>query len=172
MAASEMAVWIEIVASLAVLVTLVFLTVQIRQANALMRSEARQAQMINDQEHIYKIIQHPDIAASFTSQGTIGDEEKTRLMFWIVASMRARENEWFQYRQGVLDATTWASYRQVIPFTLGTQRARALWHLCQVFFDSEFVEIVDEMIEGEPAKRVLAGLRCCGVVTQAWGRSE
>ena len=76
MAASEMAVWIEIVASLAVLVTLVFLTVQIRQANALMRSEARQAQVINDQEHIYKIIQHPDIAASFTSQGTIGDEEK------------------------------------------------------------------------------------------------
>ena len=35
MAASEMAVRVEIVASLAVLVTLVFLTVQIRQANAL-----------------------------------------------------------------------------------------------------------------------------------------
>jgi len=48
MAASEMAVWVEIVASLAVLVTLVFLTVQIRQTNALMRSEARQAQVIND----------------------------------------------------------------------------------------------------------------------------
>ena len=41
MAASEMAVWGEIVASLAVLVTLVFLTVQIRQAKALMRSETR-----------------------------------------------------------------------------------------------------------------------------------
>ena len=40
MAASEMAVRVEIVASLAVLVTLVFLTVQIRQANAMMRSEA------------------------------------------------------------------------------------------------------------------------------------
>ena len=142
-----MAVWIEIVASLAVLVTLVFFTVQIRQANALMHSEARQAQVINDQEHIYKIIQYPDITASFTSHRTIGDEEKTRLMFWIVASMRAREIEWFQYRQGALDATTWASYRQVIPFTLGTQRARTIWHLCQEFFDSEFVEIVDEMIE-------------------------
>ena len=93
MIGSEIAVWVEIVASLAVLVTLVFLTVQIRQTNALMRSEARQAQVVNDQEHIYKFIQHPDIAASFTSQKTIGDNEKTRLMFWIVASMRARENE-------------------------------------------------------------------------------
>ncbi|VUX55581.1 protein of unknown function [uncultured Woeseiaceae bacterium] len=70
-----------------------------------------------------------------------------------------------------LDDTTRASYRQVIPFTLGTQRARAIWHPCQVFFDSEFVEIVDEKTEGESANRVLAGIRCCGVVTQAWGRS-
>ena len=69
MVASELAVWVEIVASLAVLVTLVFRTVQIRQANALMRSEARQSQVINDQEHIYKVIQHPDIATSLTSQG-------------------------------------------------------------------------------------------------------
>ena len=52
MIASDIAVWIDIAASLAVLVTLVFLLVQIRQTNALMRSEARQAQVINDQEHI------------------------------------------------------------------------------------------------------------------------
>lgn len=122
MAASEIAVWIEIAASLAVLITLVILVVQIRQTNALMRSEARQAQMINDQEHIYKFIQHPDIATSYATDSKIGEEQKTRLMFWIVASMRARENEWFQFKHGALDATTWASYRQVIPFTLGTQR--------------------------------------------------
>ena len=88
MAASDLAIWIEIAASEAALVTLVFLTVQIRQSNALMHSEARQAQVINDQEHLYQIIQHPDIAASFAAQGEIRDDEKTRLMFWIVASMR------------------------------------------------------------------------------------
>jgi len=150
MVGSEIAVWVEIVASLAVLVTLVFLTVQIRQSNALMRSEARQAQVINDQEHLYKFIQHPDILTSFTAQGKIGKDEKTRLMFWIIASLRARENEWFQFKHGALDATTWASYRQVIPFTLGTQRARALWSLCQVFFDPDFVDIVNKTIEGAP----------------------
>ena len=150
MAASDLAIWIELAASVAVLVTLVFLTVQIRQSNALMRSEARQAQVINDQEHLYQIIQHPDIAASFAAQGEIRDDEKTRLMFWIVASMRARENEWFQYGHGALDATTWASYRQVIPFTLGTQRARAFWNICQAFFDPEFVKVVNETIEGAP----------------------
>jgi len=65
---------------------------------------------------------------------------------------------------------TWASYRQVMPFTLGTQPARVIWNLCQAFFDSQFVEIVDEMIEGELADRLLAGFRCCGVVAQLWGR--
>ncbi len=150
MAASEIVIWIEIAASLAVLITLVFLVVQIRQTNALMRSEARQAQVINDQEHIYKFIQHPDIAASYATDGKIGEDEKTRLMFWIVASMRARESEWFQFRDGALDATTWGSSRQVIPFTLGTPRARALWNLCSGFFDPAFVTIVNETIEDAP----------------------
>ena len=150
MGTSELTIWIEIAASLAVLVTLVFLVVQIRQSNALMRSEARQAQVINDQEHIYKFIQHPDIATSYATAGKIGDDEKTRLMFWIVASMRARENEWFQFKQGALDATTWASYQQVIPFTLGTKRARAIWNLCSGFFDPAFVTIVNETIEKTP----------------------
>jgi hypothetical protein len=144
MPASEMAIWIEIAASLAVLVTLVFLVVQIRQTNALMRSEARQAQVVNDQEHIYKFIEHPDIATSDATDGKIGEDEKTRMMMWIVASMRARENEWFQFKHGALDATTWASYRQVIPFTLGTQRARAIWNLCGGFFDPAFVTIVNK----------------------------
>ncbi len=64
--------------------------------------------------------------------------------------MRARESEWFQFRGGALDATTWGSYRQVIPFTLGTQRARALWNLCSRFFDPAFVTIVNETIEDAP----------------------
>jgi hypothetical protein len=68
----------------------------------------------------------------------------------IVASMRARENEWFQFRHGALDATTWASYRQVIPFTLGTRRARAIWNLCSQYFDPEFVTLVNETIDDAP----------------------
>jgi len=147
---SSLTAWIEIAASFAVLVTLIFLNIQIRQSNVLIRSEARQAQVINDQEHIYKFIEHPDIATSYTKPEKLTDDERTRLNFWIIASMRARENENFQYKHGALDEVTWVSYRQVIPFTLGTRRARSYWEACSPFFDPDFVKMVNEMIADQP----------------------
>ncbi len=103
MARLTLAAWIEIAASFAVLVTLIFLNIQIRQSNALIRSQARQALVINDQEHLCKFIEYPDIASSYTKIEKLADDERTRLNFWIIASLRARENEYFQYTHGALD---------------------------------------------------------------------
>ena len=71
MSADQIAIWVEIFASVAVLITLVFLNVQIRQTNALMRSESRQAQVVIDQEHISKFIEHPELAAAYGSDDHI-----------------------------------------------------------------------------------------------------
>ncbi|MEL6859628.1 MAG: hypothetical protein AAGJ84_11065 [Pseudomonadota bacterium] len=40
----------------------------------------------------------------------------------------------------------WETYRGVIFFVLGTPRTRALWSLCKVYFNREFVDMVDDMI--------------------------
>lgn len=150
MNAIDIATWVEVVASIAVLVSLVFLNVQIKQTNSLMRSEARQAQVVIDQEHIAKFIEHPDLASAYASKESLDHDDKTRLWFWVVLSMRAREHEWFQYQHGALDSQSWDSYKRVIPFTLGTNRTRRYWSVTRAFFDPGFAELVDEMIRDQP----------------------
>ena len=140
----------EIIGVVVVVVTLIYLAVQVRQGAELLRSESRQAQITNDLNGVYKIVDQPEIARTFCRDDTPSFAEKTRLQFWIVGQMRAREHEWLQYRSGALDEDTWSRYRGVIFFLLGTTRAREHWNLCSPFFNAEFVAMVRDMMEGVP----------------------
>jgi len=140
----------QIVGVVVVVATLLYLSIQVRQGKELLRSEARQVQVNNDQNNVYQFIEHTRLATSHAGFGEATFEEKARLVFWIVASMRAREHEWLQYREGTLDRDGWMAYRGVIYFTLGTERARAIWGLISQFFNQDFVGMVAEMMEGVP----------------------
>ena len=140
----------EIIGVIAIVATLIYLSVQVRQGAELLRSESRQAQVTNDQDGVYKFVEHPELSSLFCQTETPSLAEKTKLNFWIIGQMRAREHEWLQYRSGALDEETWLSYRGVIYFLLGTERARALWELCSPFFNSDYVAMVEEMMAGVP----------------------
>ena len=140
----------EIVGMIIVVVTLIFIAIQSQQNGALLRSEARRIQVSNDIELLFKFMEFPEIAQSFSSPGKIEYEKKLQLYFWLIAFCRAREHQWFEYRKGVLDETAWKSYSKVIPWAFGTDRNRRLWKSFRENFDPEFVAIVDKMIEGPP----------------------
>lgn len=140
----------EIIGVIVVVVTLIYLTIQVRQGADLLRSESRQAQVTNDQSGVFQFIEHPELGRFFSQVETPDFSEKTQLLFWIISQMRAREHEWLQYRSGALDEETWLSYRNVIYFVLGTERARALWSLCSPYFSSDYVEMVGKMVEQTP----------------------
>ena len=133
-----------------VVFTLIYLSMQVRQGAELLRSESRQAQVTNDQNGVYKFVEHPELGLLFSREETPSFVDKTKLQFWIIGQMRAREHEWLQYRSGALDEETWLSYRGVIYFLLGTERAREHWDLCSPFFNSDYVEMVGKMMEGVP----------------------
>lgn len=140
----------EIVGVIAVVITLIYLSVQVRQGAQILWSESRQAQVAYDQGGVYKFVEYPELGRLFSQAETPTREEKTRLLFWMIGQMRAREHEWLQYRTGALDEETWISYRDVIYFLLGTERARELWNLCSPYFNQDFVAMVSTMIDGVP----------------------
>jgi len=140
----------EIIGVIVVVVTLIYLSVQVRQGAELLRSESRQAQVANDQNGVYRIVEHPELGRLFSQKETPSFEEKVRLQFWIIGQMRAREHEWLQHRSGAMDEDTWMSYRDVIYFLLGTERARALWEMCSPFFNPDFAEMVRDMMDDVP----------------------
>ncbi len=140
----------DIAGVIVVAATLIYLAVQVHQGAQLLRSESRQAQVTNDQNGVYKFVEHPDLGRIFSQTEPPGLEEKIRLQFWIIGQMRAREHEWLQYKNGALDEETWMSYREVIFFLLGTERSRALWELCTPYFNPGFVEMVKTMAANTP----------------------
>ncbi len=141
----------EVVGNLVVVVTLIYVAVQVRQGSATLRSDSRQSQVNTDQNGVYLFVEHPELANYFSQDETPTFEQKTKLIFWIIAQMRAREHEWLQYKSGALDEETWKSYRDVIYFLLGTPRSRALWRVCSQYFNSDFVGMVDGMMANAPA---------------------
>jgi hypothetical protein len=140
----------QIAGVLVVVVTLPYLAIQVKQGAQLLRSESRQVSLTTDQSGVYKFIEFPELGQSFSTAETPTFEEKTQLMFWLIAQMRAREHEWLQYKAGALDGDTWLSYRDVIYFILGTARTRALWEVCAPYFNTAFVEMVSEMVDAAP----------------------
>ena len=140
----------EIIGVIVVIVTLIYLSVQVRQGADLLRSESRQAQVANDQNGVYRFVEHPELGRFFSHKETPGFEDKIKLQFWIIGQMRAREHEWLQHKSGAMDKDTWVSYRDVIYFLLGTERARALWEMCSPFFNPDFAEMVKKMMKEVP----------------------
>ena len=140
----------EIIGVIFIVITLIYLAVQVRQGAEILRSEARQAQVSNDQNGVFRFIEYPELGRYFSQDETPTPAEKTQLIFWIIGQMRAREHEFLQHRSGAMDEETWLAYRDVIYFLLGTQRARDLWALCSGYFNPDFSAMVEEMMKDVP----------------------
>ncbi len=148
MALEQYAYLAEILGVIVIVTTLIYLSVQVRQGSALLRSEARQAQVSADLDIIYKWMEFPDLQESVAKSGRLAHDEKVRLYYWLVAFCRIREHLWFQYRDGALDETAWKSYRNVIPWIFSAERTRRYWADFSPNFDPEYVEMVNQLIEG------------------------
>ena len=136
----------ELIGLIVIMVSLVFIAIQIKQAAEGMRSEARQVQTNQDLSLVSILIEYPAIGKAYSQAETPSFEEKTQLVFWIIGQLRAREHEYMQYKSGVLDEAAWESYRGVIYFVLGTPRARQMWGQIRSYFNPEFSQVVDTMI--------------------------
>ena len=141
----------EIIGLIVIMISLVFIAVQVKQSTDAMRSEARQTQTNLDLSLVTRLVEYPEIGRIFSQSEVPSFEEKIQLSFWMVGQMRTREHEWLQYKSGALDEETWESYRGVIYFVLGTPRAREMWNLMKVYFNEEFVSMVQDMMIDVPA---------------------
>ena len=151
MTLNEVSSLAEIAASLAVVFSLFYLAIQVRQSNVLSRAQTRQSMMQLGQDELFLEVAHPDLVTAFTKE-SISEEERVKLNAWLTAAMRAREYEWFAHRDGVVDTPMFQSYVGVIPILLGTERSRKWWdaHRDINEFDSEFVKFVDRVLEQPP----------------------
>ena len=137
----------ELVSAVAIVVTLGYLAVQTQQNTAAIEATVRQGMLAGDQQQLYQWIEHPNL----NKRTNLTELEKVQVSAHITAFIRTRENHWLQYENGVLDESTWLSYRNaMIPVIFSSEYGRAVWNefTLRGRFDQEFVRQINEWVFG------------------------
>ena len=142
----------EIIAAATVVASLIYLAVQMRQNNELLRSESRQALVTNDVTSLSAGFQNADVFAKYVAGDDLSPEEQLRMSFMFALDLRNREFEYFQYTNGILDEQTWLAYRHVVLINHSSGRGRHWWDsIGRGIVDPAFAELVDELlVDAEP----------------------
>ena len=141
----------EILSAVAVVATLIYLSRQLKHGRMLARAQHRQRMVEQANEELYKWMSDPNLRDCFCKTTELSREEQGKLHYFLLAAMRQREWEWFQYRDGVIDKDLYQAYRAVIGLHLGIPRTRRWWSAVgRIGFNGDFVQEVDAFVEGRP----------------------
>ena len=139
--------WLTLVDNIAVVSGIIFLAVEIRQNNELLRSESRQALITNDVTSLVANFQNADVFAKLVSDQQMSAEDQIRLSFMYTIDLRNREFEYFQYINGILDEQTWLAYRHVLLINHSAGLGRKWWdEVGRGIVDPTFGKLVDELL--------------------------
>jgi hypothetical protein len=152
MTLTDIGAYANLLAAAGVIGSLLFVAYQIRQNNKLLRAQTRQTMVERAQSELLAQVADPEIRRLYDKPGPLTEPEKIRLHFWIIACLRQREYEWFQFRSGLLDRDVYQAYGKVILFALGTERNRLWWREMGDFtgLSPEFKAVVDELLARNP----------------------
>jgi hypothetical protein len=143
--------WLTLIANVAVVGGIVFLAIEIRQNNELLRSESRQTLVANDVTSLTANLENADVFAKLISEDELSAEDQLRLSFMYALDLRNREFEYFQYINGLLDEETWLAYRHVILINHSTDLGRTWWdEVGRGIVDPDFAELIDELLVNAP----------------------
>ena len=141
----------EILGSLTVIGTIFYLAIQVRHAAAVAKATAQQsaAQMSNDTMMATLDSQILSRASRKATSGEdLSPEELSNYIRWVWVRMRAAENSYYQYRQGLLDSEIWLGYAMTIIAHLGTGSvAKPHWDRVSLSYSESFVEEVAKILE-------------------------
>lgn len=141
----------ELVSSIAILVTLIILVVEIRQNTEAQNAQSRQAVLQSSQTELLYSVSNPELTLSIVKPGALTPEENTRLGDYLTAIMRAREYSWLQFNNGIIDDEQWATEQVVIESVLSSTRTRKWWNVIgKEQVGADFAAFVDDRLRGKP----------------------
>lgn len=153
MSLEQLAYLAEIIAAIAVVPSLVYLVVQVRQSNAQGRATARYA-FVQAMSDINLLVAQDKTTASVWRRGlespdALDDDEL--MQFWMLMGQYA--NAWmvmYQLHQdGMLPENQWSVVRKDILGILSSSGGRAFWKMGAKAFDRDFVHYVNALLESE-----------------------
>ena len=151
----------EIISSVAILVTLLYLAIQTEQNTDAINSQSRQslAESAVFEQTIW--MQYPQLSRFIVDSSIeLTFEQKVQLDSMMLMSISRREFAYRQYQAGVLDENVWNQEAEIIALLLGTERTRSWWNaIGKSGFEADFANVVDLIIKGKPYHPYWDGLK-------------
>jgi hypothetical protein len=143
----------EILSSVAVLATLVYLAIQTQQNTTAIQADVRQGLVASTQAILLYASSNPEID-EFYYKPELTDGEKRRLSTFLLTLATNFETYWLQYQNGSLDERTWRAQLGAIVGTFSAPRTRTWWKNAvaqgTAGLDPEFVAEIDKRLEATP----------------------
>lgn len=141
----------EFIGAIAIVITLVYLAIQVRQNTRMMRASIRQARS-DSAVHFYALgatSEMAEIRVKETRGETLTDVEEERTFLWNIATWRSQQTIFFQARDGLLDAQAGVEQSAIVDNLLQFASAQRFWTKQKSSFDSRFVAWVDESAQSD-----------------------
>ena len=146
----------EIVGAVAVVITLIYLSIQVKHNTKALQGQAISDATRNVHEHVNMVLQGQDVAAAlkkFVSDKTLDPDDAILIDFLLTAVFVARQNEYFQWKQGLLDESVFKSLNHVIHTLLESPHGQHWWqHEGRRMVAPEFVGFVEAITKSSSSE--------------------
>ena len=142
----------EIISSIAVIASLIYVARQLKQTTDAIHAQSRQAVKEGALSELFKVMDDPELNLLVTDKEQLTQLEQSKLNAYFFASLRAREFSWLQYKNGLIDEAQWQTELAVTKFFLDSKKIRIWWNkLGKNGFSQEYVEFIEDLIQESPA---------------------
>jgi hypothetical protein len=133
----------EILGAAAVVITLVYLAMQIRQNTKATPNALNHINMsVSTDPNLVRIM-----AQEKVSMNDLSSEDQVRYSFLLLSLFRVRETIYFDHDQGITAHQSWIRELDSLRSNLQTPIVREWWAENPFGFTPEFTEVVDEIIQ-------------------------
>ena len=131
-----------------VLVTVYFLVTELREQNRVARANARQNIADSHQKLALAGMKTILVQAKLKLKNDeeLNKEENAQYLTYFSLMLRARENQHYQFKIGMLDEGEWESMLASFKTLFKEPKHLEIWDFIKITFSDDFVALVDEQI--------------------------
>ena len=138
------------VSTFILLISALFVGLELRQSNAIAKATARQTLNNNDISYLQSYINQAQLSIAdhkLRSGDSLNDYDRHQLVAAQHVNFRIFDNAYFQYRSGLLENEEWHKYQNIIRTLFSENEfAVSMWELYGPNFSASFQEEVAEIL--------------------------
>lgn len=142
----------EIVSSIAILLTLIYLAMQVNQNTDALRAQSRQALLDSVHSELATMFENPDVIMRAIDDEPMSEREQFQFATHFIRVFRSREFSWLQWQDGTMDDAQWQTEYSVIRLIMDSPRVRQWWNASgSLTVSPEFATFVNDYIGASEA---------------------